>query len=612
MADAEKEAALLASFALAEDPPRRRRQSRRLLLVRGVGIVLLCVPTALLLLCTGLYFYGSEYPGSDAHAAAARTPTHEYLSLYPAVNKHRGSGAPTAGSADQSDSAGHKLVSNGTHWFKPTLILVSLDGFRADYLERGISPSLVRIGKQGLRADYMIPSFPSSTFPNHYTIVTGLYPGSHGIVSNVFFDSQLNATFVYKDAKKSIDSKWWDGGEPIWVTAEKQGLKAGIDMWPGATSVIRGSKPSYVIPYSDNVHPTEKTQQLLEWLDLPLDRRPAFLATYMPEVDQAAHSLGPDAKKVNEAIHMVDEALGDLWAEIGRRNLTHVVNLMVVSDHGMAASRAHKNAIYIDDIIDVSKLLGMYGWPLGGIEPKDSADVPEMYTRLKAASHGQPWNVYLRDEIPARFHYTHQSRIAPIYVIPEIPYYATTHEMDNYHARLASQQSDDEFKIMGAHGYDNLHPLMRATFVATGPAFRSRQETAPVLLKEYNSSNVTLDTEASDSFVIQHADDRSARSDYSVEQVKDDGSRISDMSAEQDYLDLVRSALVSSRPAQYAGAQYDMLWGESHMSESALRNIRHPPFENVELYGLMARILGLAPAPNNGTAAFSHWWLREQ
>ncbi|KAJ1644304.1 hypothetical protein J3B02_003326 [Coemansia erecta] len=616
----EKEAVPLASYSsYATDEyqrPRRREQSRRLLLVRGVGIFLLCIPLALLLLCAAVYFYGIEFPEPEAHAKAVKTPSHEYLSLYPAVNNKHHVPGPTATEDPVGHADGHKLISNGTHWFRPTLILVSLDGFRADYLQRGISPSLVRIGKQGLRADYMIPSFPSSTFPNHYTIVTGLYPGSHGIVNNIFYDSQLNDTFVFKDSKKNIDSRWWEGGEPIWVTAEKQGLKAGIDMWPGSTAVIKDTRPSYVVPYSNDVHPTEKTQQLLEWLDLPLDRRPAFLATYMPEVDQAAHKLGPDAKKVDEAIHMVDEALGDLWAEIGRRNLTHVVNLMVVSDHGMAASRAHKNAIYIDDIIDVSKLRGIYGWPLGGIEPLDSADVPEMFRKLKIASHGQPWKVYLRDEIPARFHYTYQTRIAPIYVIPEVPYYVTTHETDNLHAQVAAARSSgNEDRIMGVHGYDNLHPLMRATFVATGPAFRSRHQTAPALSKEYRTSNVTLDTDSADpdSFVIQRkADYPSAQNGISMEQIHDDGSRISDMSAEQDYLDLVRSALVSSRPIQNAGAEYDMLWGESHMSENVLRNIRHPPFENVELYGLMTSILGLKPAPNNGTSEFSRWWLHQQ
>ncbi|KAI9505876.1 alkaline-phosphatase-like protein [Coemansia spiralis] len=419
---------------------------------------------------------------------------------------HRGSNCSTKSSAGESKPhAEHQLLSNGTHWFRPTLVLVSVDGFRADYLDRGVTPELLRLGQKGLRADYMIPSFPSSTFPNHYTIVTGLYPGSHGIVSNEFFDTQTNDTFFYKDPLKSIDSKWW-GGEPIWVTAEKQGLRAGINMWPGSMATICGHKPSYVVPFSDNVEPRLKTQKVLEWLDLPFDKRPAFLATYMPEVDSTAHKLGPNDQKVNEAVRLVDSALGNLWSEIARRNLTNIVNLMVVSDHGMAEGQSGLNAIYIDDYIDTSQLQGIYGWPLGGLQVKDSADVGAMYATLKRASAGQPWDVYLRDDIPSRFHYTYKSRIAPIYVISRVPYYVTTRKESALYSLG---------KPMGVHGYDNMHPLMRATFVAVGPAFRSPE----------------------------------------------------------------------------------------------LRNIRHPPFENVELYGLMAKILGVVPAPNNGTADFARWWL---
>ncbi|KAJ1847791.1 hypothetical protein LPJ70_001353 [Coemansia sp. RSA 2708] len=554
--------------------PRRERRRGRLVVVRGLGILLLCIPVVLVMMCAGAYIYNFAHPaGEPAHSA------HDYLSMYP-VNKHQ----PATGHAAD-------LLSNGTHMFRPTVIMVSLDGFRTDFLDRGITPNLKHIGKQGLRADYMRPSFPSSTFPNHYTIVTGLYPGSHGIVSNVFYDTAVNDTFVYKDAVKSRESRWWEGGEPIWVTAEKQGQRAAIDMWPGSTAVIHGAKPSYLIPFAENVHPTEKTQQVLEWLDMPLDRRPTFLATYMPEVDHQAHERGPDAKQVNEAVQLVDEALGELWTEIAKRNLTHIVNLMVVSDHGMAASVAHKYAVYVDDIIDMSKVVGMYNWPLGGIQPKDERDVDDMYRKLKRASEGQPWKVYLREDIPKRFHYTHPTRVAPIYVIPEIPYYITTRAMDK-------GQSPGSESVIGVHGYDNMHPLMRATFVAVGPAFRSRDAAAPTPAR-----NSTLSDE-SDIVNIQF------ESEVSKEQLSDDGAHISDMGAQQDYLDLMRSALVS-RPAENGlRAEYDYLWGESDFGEARLRNIRHPPFENVELYGLMARILSLAPAPNNGTADFYRWWLK--
>ncbi|KAJ2177462.1 hypothetical protein EV181_006525 [Coemansia sp. RSA 532] len=286
-------------------------------------------------------------------------------------------------------------------------------------------------------------------------------------------------------------------------------------------------------------------------------------------------------------MQMFDEALGELWTQIERRNLTHIVNIMIVSDHGMASTKAHKYAVYIDDIIDESKIIDVYNWPLGGIQPKDPSDVPEMYQNLTRASHGQPWQVYLRNDIPERFHYNHSSRVAPIYVIPEVPYYITTRAKDK-------MQSPGSESTIGVHGYDNMHPLMRATFVAAGPAFRSRNN-APML---YNST-------------WSHSDvDIQLAHDFSGEQMADDGMLVSDMSAQQDYLDLVRSALVSRPTDRVYRAEYDALWGDAQLSSEMLRNIRHPPFENVELYGLMSRILNLDPAPNNGTVDFYRWWLR--
>ncbi|KAJ2843621.1 hypothetical protein IWW36_005495, partial [Coemansia brasiliensis] len=491
------------------------------------------------------FIYNLAFPTSEA-----RHPTQDYLSMYPA-NKHKPAIAHTESK---------HLLSNGTHMFEPTVILISIDGFRADYLDRGITPNFLNIGKQGLRADYMLPSFPSSTFPNHYSIVTGLYPGSHGIVSNEFYDTSLNDTFRYKDAAKNRQAQWWQGGEPIWVTAEKHNQTTAIDMWIGSTAEIHGVKPTYMIPFADNVHPTEKTQQLLEWLDLPLDRRPSFLATYIPEVDHEAHERGPDAAQVNDAIRMVDEALGDLWTQLAKRNLTHIVNLMIVSDHGMAASVAHKNAVYLDDYIDVSQAIGIYNWPLASIQPKDDKHVSEMYDKLLRASAGQPWKVYLRKDIPDRFHYHHPTRVAPILVIPEVPYYITTHAMDK-------SQSPDKQSVIGIHGYDNIHPLMRATFVAAGPAFRSRNDAAPV-------QNSTLQLSDSDIVSIQM--------EAGPMVLPDDGMQVSDMDAQQEYLDLIHSALVTHSDSGDYQAQYDRLWGEDHLSETQLRSIRHPPFENVE------------------------------
>ncbi|KAJ2806826.1 hypothetical protein H4R21_000715 [Coemansia helicoidea] len=572
----------------APTPPadRRARMRSRLAAVRGLGLLLLSIPAALVLLCTCVFIYNARCPASGP--APHATP--DYLSMWP-VNKHDGGAAAAAASAPA-----RALASNGTHEFRSTLILVSLDGFRADYLGRGLSPNLVRLGREGLRADFMRPSFPSSTFPNHYSIATGLYPGSHGIVGNTFYDTALNATFVYTNTSISDQSRWWEGGEPIWVTAEKQGVRAAIDMWPGSTARIHGTRPSYVVPFSDSVPPGAKVQQLLEWIDLPLDRRPSLLAAYMPEVDHAGHVAGPDSDQVNSAVRLVDGALGDLREQLERRNLTHIVNLMVVSDHGMSSAVVHKNAIYLDDIIDVSRLTGLYGWPLAAVQPKDDRDIPEMFLKLQRASAGQPWKVYMREDLPQRFHYTHKTRVAPISVIPDLHYYVTTRDWDKSTGGAPGAGEH----VIGVHGYDNVDPEMRATFVAVGPAFRAR-DVAP------RSANATLP--ASMAHIQRVA---APRAGVSKEQLSDDGAHISDMSAEQEYLELVRGALVSrpGAPALYH-PEYDGLWGDSDLGEAALRYIRHPPFENVELYALMARVLGIEPAPNNGTGSFSSWWLKD-
>ncbi|KAJ1962051.1 hypothetical protein H4R35_007390, partial [Dimargaris xerosporica] len=220
------------------------------------------------------------------------------------------------------------LLSNGTHQFQKTVILVSFDGFRADYLDRGLTPHLLDIeARGGFRAEYLIPSFPSITFPNHYTLVTGMYPETHGIIGNEFYDPALNATFYYKNDTITMKSSWW-GGEPIWVTAEKHGRISAIDMWPGSLATIRGLAPTHVIPYKSGVAARTKIDQLMAWMDLPLSARPSLLATYVPEVDSMGHTYSPDSAEVNAALVIADQSVEYLLKALEARNLTHIVNVI--------------------------------------------------------------------------------------------------------------------------------------------------------------------------------------------------------------------------------------------------------------------------------------------
>lgn len=372
------------------------------------------------------------------------------------------------------------LYSNGTHHFGPTTILVSFDGLRADYLDRGLTPSFDEIAKMGVQARYMSPSFPSTTFPNHYTLATGLYPESHGIVGNYFWDPVLNDTFMYTDPKHSLDSKWW-GGEPIWVTAVLQGLRSAICMWPGASSVIHGKRPSYEIPYDNDITREEKVGQVMEWLDLPIKDRPNFIAVYFQEVDQTGHQYGPDSKEVNDALVGSNSALKNLMDGLNARNLLEVANLVVLSDHGMTQT-SNSKLIYLEDWMDVELIWRMDGYPLGGLWLQREEDIPAVYRNLTRprpdgmvnsdGKYVKPFSVYLRENVPFRFHYSHNARIAPIVIVPNVAH--------SLIMTRAEHPPDVPYEPIGMHGYDNLDVDMRATFSAMGPNFKRESPTPSV------------------------------------------------------------------------------------------------------------------------------------
>jgi len=361
-------------------------------------------------------------------------------------------------------------LSNGTHDFKPTTLLISLDGFRADFLDRAMSPELTAMANSGLSSRWLTPAFPSVTFPNHWTIVTGLHPESHGIVGNSFWDPALGKEFFYTDPTRSLQGEWW-GGEPLWVTAERQGVKSAVHMWPGSEA-----NDGWGVSYLDHFNATEslskKTTRILEWLDLPLSERPQFIAAYVPNVDHIGHKSGPNTTDLDLVVREVDAMLTDLFGGLNARNLTDLINIIVVSDHGMA-STSRERLIYIDDIIDMSLIEHTDGWPLYGLRPYENVNLTALYETLlletlaDQAKGKKHWDVYLRDKnMPARWHFSNNNRIAPLWVVPETGYAIVTREEYDVNTNKG------RYEPAGLHGYDNLHPLMRAIFVAKGPAFR--------------------------------------------------------------------------------------------------------------------------------------------
>ena len=301
--------------------------------------------------------------------------------------------------------------------------------------------------------------------------MTGLYPESHGIVGNSFWDPALKKEFFYTDPARSMQDEWW-GGEPLWVTAERQGVKSAVHMWPGSEA-----NDGWGLSYLDHFNGTEilskKTARILEWLDLPLPERPQFIAAYVPNVDSIGHKFGPNTTELDLTIREVDAMLADLLDALDARNLTDLINIVVVSDHGMA-STSRERLIYLDEIIDMSLIEHTDGWPLYGLRPYANVNMTALYETLLSetladqAKGKKHWDVYLRDEnMPARWHFSNNNRIAPLWVVPETGYAIVTREEYDVDASDVGR-----YEPAGLHGYDNLHPLMRAIFVAKGPAFR--------------------------------------------------------------------------------------------------------------------------------------------
>jgi len=338
---------------------------------------------------------------------------------------------------------------------RPTLILVSIDGFRPDYLDRFETRNLHAIMDRGIHARYMIPSFPTKTYPNHYTIATGLYPAHHGIIANYMYDPDLKEKFNKNDPAVMRDARWW-GGEPIWITAEKQGLRTAPLMWPGAMVESAGIRPTFTEEYDKQITPNERVDRLVTLLDAPANQRPQFLTLYIDVVDQAGHDFGPRSEQVGQAVRQSDEAIGRLMLALKNRGIEERVNVIVVSDHGMS-SQTMKKTVFLDDHMVMDSVDVIDGSPVVALRPKDG-NYDALYEKLKRVPHAK---VYRANDDPARWHFSGSRRIPPVFLVADDEWTVTTHEYLKGH-HLQS----------GNHGFDNASKNMRALFMAEGPAFQ--------------------------------------------------------------------------------------------------------------------------------------------
>ncbi|MDQ0462769.1 putative AlkP superfamily pyrophosphatase or phosphodiesterase [Caulobacter ginsengisoli] len=340
----------------------------------------------------------------------------------------------------------------------PLTILVSIDGFRADYLDRGLSPNLSALAASGARPrGGMRPSFPSLTFPNHYALVTGLRPDRNGIVDNVMRDeARPGMTFGMGKPQMVTDAFWWDQAEPIWVTAQKAGMPTATMFWPGSEAPIRGVWPTYYKPYDKTFLAPDRVNQVLTWLDLPAARRPRLVTLYFDLVDTAGHHAGPDSQEVNDAIASTDQAIGQLVAGLKARGLYGRTNLVIVADHGMAQTSPER-VVYLDDVFDLERLGQVTGGSMSEMNP---ADPQALAAILAPHDHFQCWK---KADVPERFHFGKNPRVPAVVCLAETGWTITTK------AYAASRPMKT---VGGAHGYDPYDPQMAALFIAEGPKIR--------------------------------------------------------------------------------------------------------------------------------------------
>lgn len=346
------------------------------------------------------------------------------------------------------------------------LILVSLDGFRWDYLQKYDAPALRALAVAGVHATRMTSSFPSKTFPNHYTLVTGLYPEHHGIVSNYFYDPALKASFNKNSAKDNADPRWWQEGEPVWITAEKQGVRSAACMWPGCEAEVHGTRPSLHHAFDGRIPAARRVDDLLAWLDLPAVQRPRFCALYLDITDVVGHRAGPDSPQMAAAVKEADDAVARLLAGLAARGLRAGTNLIIVSDHGMSGQSLDQ-VVFLEDLVDPAKVQVESTGPNGGVRPlPGTGTAAALAARMRAKAPPQV-QICLREDVPARLHYRDNPRIPPVVFIADEHWVVESRAMVRKYA-----ESFDP----GNHGWDPAARDMGALFIAQGPAFRSGLE----------------------------------------------------------------------------------------------------------------------------------------
>lgn len=346
---------------------------------------------------------------------------------------------------------------------KPYLIFISADGFRYDYAQKYNAENLLNLSKKGVKAKGMLPSYPSITFPNHWTLITGLYPSHHGLIDNFFYDYKRKEAYAMNKKENAEDGTWY-GGNPFWSLSEQQGMLSASLHWVGAASNSGNMRPTYYYHYHEKFSPAERITKVVNWLKLPEDVRPHFISLYFPEVDAAGHHYGPDAKETESAVRSIDHAIGDLVKKVNDLGLKNV-NFIFVSDHGMIKVDKQQPLPIPEMLLDKNRFDFYNSQTLLRIVVKNPSETKKVYRTLKK-SKTEDYKVYLTKRFPKKLHYNTKDdayqRIGQILLVPNAP-----------KVFLEKGKKTSE----GKHGYDPYKtPEMKATFFAWGDQFKNNIE----------------------------------------------------------------------------------------------------------------------------------------
>lgn len=345
---------------------------------------------------------------------------------------------------------------------KPYVILISFDAFRWDYVNRNITPNLERVRQEGVSALSLLPAFPSKTFPNHLSIITGMYPSHHGIIANNFYDPYRKQLYKMQDTLTTRGERWYLG-EAFWETAERQGITTASYFWPGSELKDVYRKPTYREFFQYSQPDETRLQGVIDWLKLSADKRPHFITLYFQDTDTKGHEYGPNSPEVNEAIKKLDSITGSLFQKLDEMKMKDSVNVIFVSDHGMTEV-SHEREINIEKILGPEKAtLGDYG-PTMMVYPNKEY-FQQVYEILK--QNENHYKVYLRDEVPSYFHYSDNPFISPILLIADLGW-----------SLISNKKS--EWNEKGNHGYDNNQLDMQGIFLAVGPNFKKNYHTGTI------------------------------------------------------------------------------------------------------------------------------------